>query len=317
MAHLIELDDFQNGYVALTQTVLNEGSHVSPRGQATYELEDVVIVVNDPVNAIPMDVGRKLNMAIGAAETAQLVAGVSHLGQLVSATANFKMFSDDGEVLRGAYGPRISAQMPRVVSTLATDPASRQALALIWRPNELASRTNDVPCTVALQWRIRGGRLNMTTTMRSNDVYLGSPYDFWMFTRLQMAVAWALNVPLGTYTHHVGSLHVYERNVAAVESLYLAPVYSTPPLSFIAELPSASDLLTPQGVTSRWSLATNDAQGVVFGSLTQLRGTKWYADALRDHTPRGNFCPSCRYVYPKGSRFFDPEFVTVCSYCND
>jgi thymidylate synthase len=48
--------------------------------------------------------------------------------------------------------------------------------------------------------------------MRSNDVYLGLPHDIFSFTMIQEIVASTLGVPLGIYSHFVGSLHVYEHH---------------------------------------------------------------------------------------------------------
>jgi hypothetical protein len=53
--------------------------------------------------------------------------------------------------------------------------------------------------------------------MRSNDIWLGTPYDVTMFTQLQLSMARALKMFVGTYRHHVGSLHIYERDIPAAE----------------------------------------------------------------------------------------------------
>jgi thymidylate synthase len=69
------------------------------------------------------------------------------------------------------------------------------------------------------QFRIRNNKLNMSVYMRSNDVWLGSAYDFFQFTRVQIAMASVLGIEPGTYGHHVGSLHIYENNYEAVGNL--------------------------------------------------------------------------------------------------
>jgi hypothetical protein len=55
--------------------------------------------------------------------------------------------------------------------------------------------------------------------MRSNDVWLGAAYDFFQFTRVQLAIASVLGIEPGTYNHHVGSLHIYEQHYEAAEGL--------------------------------------------------------------------------------------------------
>jgi len=55
--------------------------------------------------------------------------------------------------------------------------------------------------------------------MRSNDVWLGAAYDFFQFTRVQLAMCSVLGIEPGAYAHHVGSLHIYESNYAAAGNL--------------------------------------------------------------------------------------------------
>jgi thymidylate synthase len=111
-------------------------------------------------------------------------------------------------------------QLPRAVERLKLDPDSRQAVVSIWDPLYDMQDTRDLPCTLNFNFRIRNDKLNMSTTMRSNDVWLGAAYDVFMFTQLQCTVANALGVEVGTYTHHAYSFHIYERNVEAMEQLH-------------------------------------------------------------------------------------------------
>ena len=55
----------------------------------------------------------------------------------------------------------------------------------------------------------------MMTTMRSNDIYLGFPYDVFVFTMIQRYVAGAIDMEVGPYHHHVGSMHLYDTNSEA------------------------------------------------------------------------------------------------------
>jgi thymidylate synthase len=49
--------------------------------------------------------------------------------------------------------------------------------------------------------------------MRSNDIWLGVPYDYFVFTSLQTKMAMELGVDVGEYTHFAGSLHLYKRDL--------------------------------------------------------------------------------------------------------
>ena len=52
----------------------------------------------------------------------------------------------------------------------------------------------------------------MFTNMRSNDAFIGLPHDVFAFTMLQEIIARALDLEPGTYSHAVGSLHLYKDN---------------------------------------------------------------------------------------------------------
>jgi thymidylate synthase len=49
--------------------------------------------------------------------------------------------------------------------------------------------------------------------MRSNDAYVGLPYDIFLFTSLQELMASELDIEIGTYYHSVNSLHIYHRDI--------------------------------------------------------------------------------------------------------
>lgn len=73
-------------------------------------------------------------------------------------------------------------------------------------------RSKDIPCTVAWHFQVRNDRLNLTVFMRSNDVWLGLPYDLVSFTTVQRVIASALGYLPGEYHHVVSNLHLYEQH---------------------------------------------------------------------------------------------------------
>lgn len=125
--------------------------------------------------------------------------------------------SDDGVTSYSAYGDIVFNrhgfnQVEKIIQLLCDDPESRRAVINFNVPNENVIETKDEICTIALQFLIRDGKLNCTGIMRSNDVWYGLPYDVIFFTELTKYIARRLNIPYGTYTHDVISLHAYERN---------------------------------------------------------------------------------------------------------
>lgn len=106
-----------------------------------------------------------------------------------------------------AYGPRCQPQYERVSIELRDNPHSRRAVLFVsdngsWPP----------PCTNNFQWLVREGRLEMVVTMRSWDLWLGLPYDTFMFGALHLAMAGALGLPLGRARVLAASAHLYEKH---------------------------------------------------------------------------------------------------------
>ena len=67
--------------------------------------------------------------------------------------------------------------------------------------------------------KVRGGRLEWTQIMRSNDLVRGFPHNVVQFTYLQELMAAWLGLGLGHYTHVSDSLHVYEEQIRDLEVL--------------------------------------------------------------------------------------------------
>jgi Thymidylate synthase len=292
--------DGSTAYVDILRQ-LRAGDRVSPRGHACLELTDSMIVIQHPEDAVPLHTNRKMNMAIGAAEYCQLLAGVSSLAQLdLASGGRFTQFSDGG-LLRGAYGPKVSHQLTRVTELLSGDPDTRQAVVSVWdhRTSQSAGEVQDTPCTVSMQFRIRRDSLEMTVIMRSSDAWLGIPYDWFMFTRLQMTMAWALSLPCGSFTFFAGSLHLYERDAGKARGIYRngtgtsavqPPALTCPP----AGTYEAAGM-TP---ASRMGCAQAAARGVVIDRAMpgQSGAADFYRDIVPALPPGHVLCGTCRYI---------------------
>lgn len=277
---------------------------VAPRGQETHELLNVTLRITDPGEVHVLRTLRKPNLKIAATEAMHLVGGLSSLEQLdLASGSRFSQFANGGRLL-GAYGPRAHRQLLAVEALLKRDPDSRQAVVSLWTGGEHDVTSRDVPCTTTLQFFIRGGSLQLRVTMRSNDAWLGLPYDLMMFSCLQRTMACALGVEPGEYAHSVGSMHLYERDANAAYGIIhdtMDREVSDPLVRVGIPVP----LLHIEHRTFQ-DLATNAAAICLDGtSGFELPG--WLAESadwLRRHVPRLNpsnyLCPGCRYVYPKG-----------------
>lgn len=194
----------------------------SPRGQQVREKQPGTYTVDMPAY-LSLET-RKVNVPFMFAEAWWILSGSNTVEDIEPYMKMYRNFSDDGEFLRGAYGPKITDQLGYVVDSLEADEDTRQAVLNIWR--ERPGSSKDIPCTTNMQFFIRDEEINMVSTMRSNDIVLGFTYDVFTFSMVAKAVqlllrARGIRKNLGSLTVNAGSLHIYERHFDQVEDWLL------------------------------------------------------------------------------------------------
>lgn len=194
---------------------------------------------------------RQLDPVYAAAEILWYLSGSDSIEMIKAYAPQYERFAPNGTAY-GAYGPRFMPQLEKVVTVLRTA-NTRQAIVAMWRPDDLAKVASgnvppDMPCTCMFQFQLRKGVLHMHTFMRSNDLWLGFPYDVFAFTCFQRLIAWWLDVQVGKYVHTVGNIHAYHRNwdklrycadVKGVESLpnvWALPIIGRSPSEIIDDV---------------------------------------------------------------------------------
>jgi thymidylate synthase len=201
---------FDEVYPQLIRLVWEHGEPSKPRNMPIRELLGVKFVIEDANLGYCSNRHRKLNQAFGIVERWEYVLGDSSPSRIGFYNKNFLNFlNEETGKFDGAYAPRLRRQYEYVLDLLKRDPDTRQAVLNV--NAEIDQRiSKDVPCTISLQLLLRGGKLNMIATMRSNDLLWGTPYDVSGFTFIQQCFASWLGVPVGYYVHQAGSLHIYE-----------------------------------------------------------------------------------------------------------
>jgi thymidylate synthase len=206
-------------WLQMLEEVMEHGGVTAPRGMPTRELLFTQHTVRDPLSFPLRVVGREFKDVIGVLEGLSLVGEFNVPELFTDRVAKFGKFMDGG-VLWGAYGQRAHGSFADVVDLLTRDPDSRQAVVTFYDSKRDLNRDKlDIPCTVSVQFVLRDNRLDIGVTMRSNDLWLGTPYDFVQFSILQASVAQALGVVPGQYHHRVGSLHLYDRDMERVHNV--------------------------------------------------------------------------------------------------
>lgn len=204
---------------------------VAPRGFASRENLGFCFELTNPLARLPCSPERKTNIIFNFAEALWYLSGQADLEQISYYAPSIRKYSRDGRTLTGtAYGVKLFHfgaaainQWERAVELLKEDPSTKRAVLQIYDAHESLIQDNiDVSCTLGLQFFAREGRLHAAAYMRANDAYRGMVSDVFSFTFLQEMMASQLGLKPGSYFHYVGSFHIYEPDIPAVERLLSA-----------------------------------------------------------------------------------------------
>jgi len=118
------------------------------------------------------------------------------------------------------YGERFAnhLQVKKIIQRIKEDPDSRQLFISVWDISDIEKLggISRVPCSLGYQIQIRKGALNITYLQRSCDLATHFVNDVWMAHQLQKYLCLATGWELGTFTHWVGSLHLFRRDAQGV-----------------------------------------------------------------------------------------------------
>lgn len=211
----ITVKDATEAFEEAYKIVQKDGEIVESRLGKAKHLTGVTVTVENPYQHVCMSPHRNMSVKYLIAEHMWYFSGSNKVKDIAPYAKMWNSLTDDGETLNSAYGYRIFHkfgfnQLKYCVEKLRANLYDRQAVIHI---KEASNKpTKDTPCTCLLQFTCFKGKLNLQTYMRSNDIWLGLPYDIAFFMTLQQIVACAVGIPCGVYEHTVGDLHLYEKH---------------------------------------------------------------------------------------------------------
>lgn len=229
----------------LYKLLAQHGKKISPRGEATYEIENLTYHIAPGVRFHSFT-GRNLNLAYIKREMAWYVKAnpfdtsiAEHAAQWGRIVVNGKLNSNYGSYWFGKYGVK------HIITLLQIDPSSRRAIIPMYGtdPDHLSISALDVPCTLAIGFRIRDNKVHCHAIMRSQDILWGMGNDLPTFSFLHEIVARLLDLPMGNLTVHVGSFHVYESRRGMFDTIIAKAEYHN-----IKDKPPAIEKLEAEGL---------------------------------------------------------------------
>lgn len=224
--HVFSGEDLNSVYLTALSTIRSKAhSTGDSRVGKVFDLGPAYFEFTNAKNQFLTLRNRNYNPYFAIIEAAWILSGNNSLNSLSKIISGYDKFSDDGHSLNGAYGHRIKNyfhkdQIESVIKLLTDDPVSRRAVITLYCPDDLDNNlSRDIPCNISLCFKVRGGKLDITVMNRSNDVFLGIPYNVFIFNILQRHVALRLNLPVGVQRHFTDSLHLYECDFSRVDEI--------------------------------------------------------------------------------------------------
>lgn len=219
----------------------------------------------------------------------------------------------NGGEISGGYGPRLFDwrginQVANVTDVLRSKRDSRRAVIQLFDADDLNRGHNSIPCTGTLQFMLRNDVLHMFTSMRSNDVFLGLPHDFFCFTMLQEIMGRTLSVDVGTYKHAVGSLHLYTADHEAAQrfldegwqptvGVAMPPMPTGDPWPAIDSLLQAESAIRTEGVVGDGKLDAVDPYWADLIRLLKVFECKKKKNVEKVKALRGSMCSKVYFPF--------------------
>jgi len=237
-----EYADANAMWLAMIEDCLSNGHELQSRVGKCFEVSGWSGKISDANANLVSSPVRKLSATYAGAEVLWYLGLTSNIEMIEAYAPSYRRLWADkidgslsGMEMFGAVGGRLrsnpgyvsllesnardklpSSQLDAAALLLQHAPTTRQCVISLWDSQDLGlailGTKKNVPCYVAFQFLLRDGRLSMVTTMRSNDVWLGAPYDIFAFCCILRLLADCIGAQVGSYTHNVGSLHVYNKH---------------------------------------------------------------------------------------------------------
>lgn len=184
-------------------------------GQHTKALFNVGFYINDPKDRDIKTNWRKWNKKYAEREWQWYLSQNRSVEEIKKFAPTWDKMHSGDNLVNSNYGWQWGRnnQLDKCIEQLKKDKSTRQAWISIFDGKEKDMYQFDTPCTLAVGFYVLPfdeSKLNMTVTMRSNDLVYGFCNDQYCFSKLQELVATELNMEVGEYYHFAQNLHIYD-----------------------------------------------------------------------------------------------------------
>ena len=204
--------------------LLLDAPEVQARNSKQKEIIFESFELSDPTRVNITIPDRKFNKRYALAEWLWYLSANPNSLNIGKLARIWRMISDEFCEVESNYGVYLKPQWNWVKDEIIKDRDTRRATFVINQPYHKFKNSSDYPCTHYIQFFVRDNKLHLGVNMRSNDLVYGLCNDVFTFSLFQQLMlselnAFGLDLELGSYFHHAGSLYVYEKHFSMIEKI--------------------------------------------------------------------------------------------------
>lgn len=106
-------------------------------------------------------------------------------------------------------------QLEWLINEIRKNPTSRRLIISAWNPSEIEDMALP-PCHCFMQFYVNEGKLSCQLYQRSEDIFLGVPFNIASYSLFTMMIAQVCNLKPGTFVHTIGDAHIYLNHLEQV-----------------------------------------------------------------------------------------------------
>jgi len=155
------------------------------------------------------------------------------------------LFGDLGPVYgaqwKGTWGECYTDQIASIIHSIKTNPSSRRHILSAWNV-EMLHEMALPPCHLLAQFYVRQGKLSCQVYIRSNDLFLGAPFNIASYALLTYMIAQLCDLTPHELVYTIGDAHIYNGHIDAVkEQLTRSPVDLEPTITLNPNITNIDD----------------------------------------------------------------------------
>lgn len=151
-----------------------------------------------------------------------------------------KEFGDLGDTYGFQWRNKRVDQLKNVIEQIKNNPDSRRLMVVSWDCDVVDSLVLP-PCHPLFQFYVENGKLSCHFYMRSNDVFLGLPFNIGSYALLTHLIAQECGLQVGDLIYSVGDTHIYTNHIKQVKQQLKRRPYKLPTLELNPNIKSVFD----------------------------------------------------------------------------